>query len=490
MSNEYQLKERGLKTYIAVLVVFAATLAITWFYQYGMSFEPRFALGAVFFVVLILAGDAFPIRVTERVTIGTWDVALIFAVVVLGPFWAAFAALPSAFFVGRRNLLRTAYEIGHTVTITYLAGMVFYFISGPLISSDPESFIPALYGTIISGVTLLGANKMINGGLLKIKYDQSFHETWRGLTEPYLLSDLVSILTAGLGVVALLLYGPVAAVVAVGGSIGSQVLVYRSREQVREIRELKERVGSLEESLTTSNTGFGMMIIRELGNRDGYTDRHAAATAAYATDLGREMKINEVRARWLRMAALVHNVGMFGLPDELLTATGRLNSIAKSQIAEHPVRSQEALAAVPEFREMASWVRWHHERPDGRGYPDKLRGRWIPLEAKILGLAQAYAAMVLDQPRRPGISSESARREISTCIDTKFDGMVVRAFLRILDTETEGYRMADDSRFVFPAPEEVSGTLGEAFDQTLKLTNADGTAPEELPQRQSQPPRG
>lgn len=471
-------------------MAFAIALAVTWSYWYGVSFGPRFVLGAVFFAVLIMVGDAFPVRVTKYHAIGAWDVALIAAVVALGPSWAALAALPSAFFVGKREWLRTAYETGHTVTITYLAGIVFSFVSEPLITGGSGSIASALYGTIISGVTLLGVNKMISSGLLKIKYDQSFHETWGELTEPYLLSDLVSILTAGLGVSALLVYGPIAAVVVVGGSIGSQVLVYRSREQVREIQELKEQVGSLEESLTTSNTGFGMMIIRELGNRDGYTDRHAAATAAYATDLGREMRIDEVQVRWLRMASLVHNVGMFGLPDELLMATGRLNSIAKSQIAEHPVRGQEALGAVPEFREMASWVRWHHERPDGRGYPDKLRGRWIPLEAKILGLAQAYAAMVLDQPRRPGISSESARREISACIDTKFDGMVVRAFLRILDTETEGYRMADDSRFVFPASEDVSGTLGEPFEQTLKLTSADGTAPEEPPQRQSQPPRG
>ena len=452
-------------------MAFAISLAVTWSYWYGVSFGLRFVLGTVFFAVLILAGDALPIAITKHHAVGAWDIALIFAVVSLGPFWGMLAALPSAFFVGRREWLRAVYETGHSVTITYLAGILFSFVSEPLIAGGPESLAPALYGTIISGVTLLGANKMLSSGLLKIKYDQSFHETWKEITEPYLLSDLVSILTAGLGVAALLLYGPIAAVVAVGGAIGSQILVYRSREQVREILELREQVGSLEMTLTNSNTTFGMMIIRELGRRDGYTDRHAAATATYATDLGREMKLDEGRVRWLRMAALVHNIGMFGLPDELLTATGRLNSIAKSQIAEHPIRGQEALVAVPEFREMASWVRWHHERPDGRGYPDKLRGRWIPLEAKILGLAQAYAAMVLDQPRRPGMKPEEARKELGACLDNKFDGIVVRAFLRILDTETEGYRMADDHRFVFPEPE----TAGDAD-------------PKELPQRQSWPP--
>jgi HD-GYP domain-containing protein (c-di-GMP phosphodiesterase class II) len=206
------------------------------------------------------------------------------------------------------------------------------------------------------------------------------------------------------------------------------------------------------------------MVIEDLGRRDGYTHRHAAATSVYAADLAREMKLDDVRAERLRMAGLLHNVGMFSLPEELLTATGRLNSIAQGLFAEHPVRGEEALAAVPEFAEMASWVRWHHERPDGRGYPDKLRGAWIPLEAKILAVAQAYAAAILDKPSRPGTSPAEARTMLAAGADTEFDGVVVRAFLRILDTESEGYRMADDHRFAFPAP-RASRRPGDAEDR-------------------------
>jgi HD-GYP domain-containing protein (c-di-GMP phosphodiesterase class II) len=164
------------------------------------------------------------------------------------------------------------------------------------------------------------------------------------------------------------------------------------------------------------------------------------------------MGMDETRVGRLRMAGLLHNVGLLGLPEELLLATGKPNSIAQSRFAEHPTRGEEALAAVPEFEEMASWVRWHHERPDGRGYPDKLRGPWIPTEAKVLAVAQAYAALVLDGPSRPGESPAEARERLSAGADTEFDGVAVRALLRILDTESEGYRMADDHRFVFPAP--------------------------------------
>ncbi len=276
--------------------------------------------------------------------------------------------------------------------------------------------------------------------------------------EPYLTSDIINVLTAGVGTLALVIYGPVAAVILVGGSIGSQVLVYRSRDQVQKNQELQERVRSLEESLTTSNMTFGTMMVRELGRRDGYSDRHAAATATYAADIAQEMKLDSGRVERLRIAGLLHNIGMFGLPGELLTETGKLNSVAKNQLTEHAAGGEEALAAVPEFREMASWVRWHHERPDGRGYPDKLRGAWIPLEAKILAVAQAYAAMVLDQPRRPGLSTHEARETLTAGIDTEFDGVVVRAFLRIIDTESEGYRRADDYRFVFPDAGASTGT--------------------------------
>jgi HD-GYP domain-containing protein (c-di-GMP phosphodiesterase class II) len=302
-------------------------------------------------------------------------------------------------------------------------------------------------------MTLVGTNQAIMAVLLWVKYDQAFHETWAEDVQPYLLSDAVNVLTAGLGALAWVAYGPVATVIVVAGSIGSQVLVYRSREQMTENIELRGRVDSLEEALTASNTAFGTMIVRDLGRRDGYTHRHAAATAVYAADLGREMKLDETCVGRLRMAGLLHNIGMFGLPEELLLATGKLNSIARQQLDEHPARGEEALAAVSEFEEVASWVRWHHERPDGRGYPDKLRGSWIPPEAKILSVAQAYAAMVLDQPQRPGMPPAEAREKLAAGLDTEFDGVVLRAFLRILDTESEGYLMADDHRFIFPGPD-------------------------------------
>jgi hypothetical protein len=449
------LGETNLKRYIAVLAAFAVALAASWIYWYDVAVESRFILGAAVFAVLFLLADMFPVRLSERWDLSTVEIGLIASVVLLGPFWAALAALPYAVRGGGRDWLRTAYETSCVTIEVYLAGLVLSFASGPLVAGNPESTAPVVYATFASGVMLLSVNNAVNAGVLKVKYRQRFEQSWKENVEPYLLPHAIAVLTVVIGVLTLLTHGPVAALIVIAGSLVSQVLVYRSRDQAKENRELRAR--SLEQALTTSNTTFGTMVIRDLGARDGYTHRHAAATATYAADLAREMKLDEARVGRLRMAALLHNIGLFGLPEDLLLATGKLNSIAQSRLAEHAARGEEALAAVPEFEEMASWVRWHHERPDGRGYPDKLRGPWIPLEARILAVAQAYAAMVLDQPRRPGMESVEAREKLSAGIDTEFDGVVVRALLRLLDTESEGYRRADDHRFVFPVPESRGG---------------------------------
>jgi HD-GYP domain-containing protein (c-di-GMP phosphodiesterase class II) len=447
------LGESNLRAYVGVLAALAVTLVASWIYWYSATIELRVIVGVVIFAGLLLLADLFPIRVSERYDISTVEIGLLAAVVMLGPVWAALSALPYAVLGGRRDYLRTAYEASCVTVEACSAGIVFSFAAGPLLFGRPDTIASVVYAVLASGVTMVAVNHALNMILMKVKYRRRFEESWKELVQPYLLPHVISVLTVGVGVLVFLRSGPIAAFVVITGSIVSQVLVYRSREQEKENYELQTRVEALESALATSNNTFGTMIVRDLGRKDGYTHRHAAATAVYAADLAREMKLDEMRAEQLRMAGLLHNIGLFGLPEELLLVTGKLNSLAQSQLAEHPARGEEALAAVPEFEEMASWVRWHHERPDGRGYPDKLRGAWIPLEAKILAVAQAYAAMVLDQPRRPGMNFVEAREKLGAGIDTEFDGIVVRALLRILETESEGYRMADDNRFVFPAPE-------------------------------------
>jgi hypothetical protein len=262
-------REHYLKTYIAALATFAFALCASWEYSYTLEIEPVLLIGTVVLACFVLLGDVFAVRITDRTAVSACAIALIVAVAELGPTWAALGAIPSALYVGRGNLLRTLYELGHSITMVYLAGIAFSFVSMPLLlgSSVPSATI--FYGTLVAGTTLLAASEVVNLVLFRVKYDQPFRETWQAITQPYLASSAVNVLTAGLGVLAWEAYGPLAAVVMITGSIGSQTLVYRSREQVKENHELRRRVGSLEEALANSNMAFGTMIIRDLGQRDG-----------------------------------------------------------------------------------------------------------------------------------------------------------------------------------------------------------------------------
>ncbi len=441
----------GVKTYVSSLAVLAVALAASWAYWYGVPTEFRFIITTLIFGLLVCVISRFPIRVGTRDEVDATDIMLVASLIFLGPVWATIASVPYAILVGRKDPLRTIYEVSQSAVFFHVAGMIFATTAQPLLLEAPEVGASVVFATLGVGATLVLVNSASNACLLKIKYQQTLRKTWEELIEPYLLSDAINVATAGLGVLALLVYGPVAAIVVVVGSVASQGIVYRSRDRVAENLELKARISSLEESLRISNMTFGAMMVEDLGRRDGYTHLHAAATSVYAADIAVELKMDSRSAERLRMAGLLHNIGMFELPEDLLTVSGKLNSIAKGKLSEHPAEGEAALDSVPEFEDMATWVRWHHERPDGRGYPDRLRGPWIPIEAKILAAAQAYAAMVLDQPRRAGMDFSTAREELNSGAGTQFDEVVVRAFLRILDTASEGYRMADDHRFIFPA---------------------------------------
>jgi len=156
------------------------------------------------------------------------------------------------------------------------------------------------------------------------------------------------------------------------------------------------------------------------------------------------------KAAKLRLAALLMDVGLASVPDEvLLTPPEKLNSVGRMHLREHPARSERVLSAAVGFEEAAKWVRWHHERPDGTGYPDRLRGEWIPLEAKILAACHTYASLVLDGPHSPGLSASEARRRLVGMAGGGLDGEAVRVLLRVLDGEDASYAATSDGRFAF-----------------------------------------
>jgi len=155
---------------------------------------------------------------------------------------------------------------------------------------------------------------------------------------------------------------------------------------------------------------------------------HGRGVAAHATRLGRKLGFSPRALASLRLAALLHDVGKLAVPDRILGKPGALDPAEWAQVRCHPAVGARLLEAEG-FAEIAGWVRSHHERPDGLGYPDGLCGEEIPIEARILAVADAYDAMVTERPYSPAMSTEEAREELRRGAGTQFDAEVVSAFL-------------------------------------------------------------
>lgn len=242
--------------------------------------------------------------------------------------------------------------------------------------------------------------------------------------------------------------------VLLGGTFLSSVAMARIREHRKRALRLEEENAALKDALRHSNAELASRLVGRLGSRDGYASAHAAASAVYAHDVAREMGLSEARSGEVRLAALLMDVGLLWVPDEiLLTPPDKLNSLGGMRLEEHPKAGEEVLSAVPGLEEAARWVRWHHERPDGTGYPDRLRGAWMPTEAKILAACSLYASLVLHGPHTKGLSVGEARRTLVRGMGSAVDDEVARSLLRVLSSEGPSYATAADERFSFPTRE-------------------------------------
>lgn len=164
----------------------------------------------------------------------------------------------------------------------------------------------------------------------------------------------------------------------------------------------------------------------------GHTERCTAYTMALAEAMGDhpEMHTNPRFLESLRIAALLHDVGKIGVPDNILNKKGRLTVKEFKTMQDHTVIGAVILQPIRGLEDVAAAVKAHQERYDGKGYPDRLRGREIPLMARIIAVADTFDAMTTDRPYRGRLSDDEALREIAACSGTQFDPVVVEAFLR------------------------------------------------------------
>jgi len=148
--------------------------------------------------------------------------------------------------------------------------------------------------------------------------------------------------------------------------------------------------------------------------------------------MARELGFDEERVERVRLAGLLHDIGKIGVSDSVLSKPGPLDADEWKEMYTHPEIGARLLSR-PEFADLRAWILAHHERPDGLGYPYGLNDPEIPLEARILAVADSYEAMTADRVYRPALGEEAARSELEAGAGKQFDAEVVTAFLSALD---------------------------------------------------------
>jgi diguanylate cyclase (GGDEF)-like protein len=175
-------------------------------------------------------------------------------------------------------------------------------------------------------------------------------------------------------------------------------------------------------------------LAEALDIRDTGTAQHSQTVGRYARLMAEELGLTPDRVERIRVAGILHDVGKIGIADGVLTKPGPLDDEEWTEMRTHPQIAARLLAR-PEFSDLRSWILAHHERLDGSGYPEGLSDEEIPLEARVLAVADAFEAMTADRVYRSALGEEAARAELEAGVGSQFDAEVVDAFLRALDRE-------------------------------------------------------
>lgn len=170
-------------------------------------------------------------------------------------------------------------------------------------------------------------------------------------------------------------------------------------------------------------------LITVLEIRDTFTQGHSSRVANYALLISRQLNLPRENLKTIRLAALLHDIGKLCIDESLLKKSERLTENELLILRSHSVMGERIIEPMEAFRPVGLFIRHHHERYDGDGYPDRLARQDIPLEARIISVAESYDSMTSDSSYRPALSSKEAINELRKATGAQFDPEIVDIFL-------------------------------------------------------------
>ena len=213
-------------------------------------------------------------------------------------------------------------------------------------------------------------------------------------------------------------------------------------ELTRLQEDLEQEVLAQTKKLTNLSTQIVMALAGAIDAKDTYTNGHSSRVADYARMIAEQAGFTSEAQEEIYMIGLLHDVGKIGVPDAIINKPSKLTDEEYEVIKSHPILGEKILKRISEFPKLLTGARYHHERYDGRGYPDGLKGKDIPVEARIIAVADAYDAMSSRRSYRDVLPQAQIRAEMEEGKGTQFDPVFADIMLSMIDSDAE-YQMRE-----------------------------------------------
>ena len=361
-------------------------------------------------------------------------VCFMLAVAFVGPvgaFVVAIAAEVGAWVIQRYRLIVLPVNLASEAVPSLLAGMAFYELAGGL----QDGGLGDVAALAVAGVGFLALNFALLRSFEVLVDGGSFRTA---LTPP---RELVPSL--GLTLALTLAIAGISARFDIAASLFVVLIIVAFNYMSRLVVIARQRAGQY----AALSWGVLSALVRSLDRRDSRTARHSAAVAAFARDIALECGMTKREADLAHTAGLLHDIGRFALPDRVMERQGTLTEDDWDAIRQHPELGADMLKDLGVYGPVAQIVRAHHERIDGRGYPDRLKGDEIPAIARIVAVAEVYDTLTAEDTYRDRMTSFQAMTELRRVAGTQLDAGYVEALAALLTGRGLEYRHADTADF-------------------------------------------
>ena len=207
---------------------------------------------------------------------------------------------------------------------------------------------------------------------------------------------------------------------------------FKSIDQMNIIKDINEKLKESQEQLEKAYLESIETLRYTVEAKDSYTKGHSDRVSAYSVLIGEKLGLSKEELKTLKIGGLFNDIGKIGVSDAILLKNTKLTDDEYSEIKNHPAIGKHILSNATIFKDLIPIVYHHHEKYDGTGYPEQLKGENIPLLARIVAVADAFDAMTSNRSYRSERDLDYAKSEIERCSGTQFDPVVAKAFLDIL----------------------------------------------------------